>query len=116
MNQLTPLLVLVCVGCVSQPVVRPPLVAANQRPEVRELPLDPREEALPDGVPTTPGESAVEPIEEAMPAPMAGILISESRAARDVRLRPYPDPITGSLDLFPNLIPRSFNYIHCPSP
>ncbi len=87
MNQVVGLLTLVCVGCVSQPVVRPPLVAANQRPEVRELPLDPREEVLPEGVPTLPGESVVEPIEEAEPAPMAGILISESRAARDVLFR-----------------------------
>ena len=42
---------------------------------------------MPEGIPTSPGEEAVDPIEEGEVAPRSGILISEARAARDALFR-----------------------------
>lgn len=89
-------------GCGASTVRQRPLVAENRRPEGRELPPDPFEEPLPDGVPTDPPEDWVEPLEEGscVPGPgnrgadapcpsWSGVAVSEARAMRDgmVRLR-----------------------------
>jgi hypothetical protein len=82
-----------------------PLVAEDRRPEVRELPQDPRLEALPDGTPSDPPENFVEPLEagscvavgsKVLPSapcpPQSGLLVSEARAARDAMFRiRYPE-------------------------
>lgn len=91
-------------GAATSAEVRP-LVADARRPEARELPPDPRVEALPDGTPADPPENFVEPVEvgscvavgskvlPSAPCPsQGGILVSEARAARDgmFRIR-YPE-------------------------
>jgi len=63
------------------------MVAESRRPELREMPQSPRDEALPEGIPTNPGEAAVDPIEAGEASPRSGILISEARAARDALFR-----------------------------
>lgn len=91
MTRALPLVVL-ALGCASTP--RPtPAIPLTRAPEVRELPSDPAEEALPPGTP--PGES-IEPLEAGscydatgvrggnQPCPSrSGLLVSEARAVRD---------------------------------
>jgi hypothetical protein len=101
-------LVLLLSGCGASTVGQTrPLVADDRRPEARELPLDPRLEALPEGTPTDPPEDFVEPVEAGScieadteiaagagyPCPsQSGILVSEARAVRDAMFRiRYPE-------------------------
>jgi hypothetical protein len=101
-------LALLAMGCgAAQTAVRP-LVAEDRRPEARELPIDVRDELLPDGTPTEPGEDYVMPVtagecipehgmtvppsdeEQVIPGPCPtqdGILVSEARANRDALYR-----------------------------
>jgi hypothetical protein len=99
-------LMVLSVGCGgATTVVARPMVAENRRPEARELPQDPAQEALPEGIPTDPPETHVEALEAGScvsedgstvaqgPCPAAsGLVISEARAARDAlyRIR-YPE-------------------------
>lgn len=94
MRKLAVLLVLLS-GCAATqtPEVRP-LVAEARRPEARELPVDPRDEPLPEGTPVTPGEDYVMPVTAGEcagatePCPAEdGIQVSEARANRDALFR-----------------------------
>ena len=78
-------LVLGTMGCATVPPPPTPIfIAESRRPEERELPLNPRTEQLPSGF---SGEEWVEPLEQGAVALKAGLLISESRAARDILVR-----------------------------
>lgn len=96
MKGLAAALMVLAVGCgASTATTVRPLVAENRQPEARELPPDPVEEALPEGIPTDPPETAVEALEAGscppdavQPCPaQSGILVSEARAARDALFR-----------------------------
>ena len=93
------LLVIFGCGAAQTPEVRP-LVAEDRRPEARELQGDVRDEPLPEGVPVTPGEDYVMPIEAGQclndegtvvsegPCPdESGLMVSEARANRDALYR-----------------------------
>lgn len=82
---------LFCTGCTAERVAtRGPFVEADHRPESKPLPPNPREEKL-DGEFSMP--EWVEAIEQGEAAPRAGILISESRAARDALFRARYDEL-----------------------
>lgn len=95
MRKLVVIVVLFSFGCgASQtPQVRP-LVAEGRRPEAREQVQDVRDEPLPEGTPTTPGEDYVMPVTagecegvtETCPAE-SGLMVSEARANRDALYR-----------------------------
>lgn len=95
MRKLVVIVVLFSFGCgASQaPQVRP-IVAEDRRPEARALPIDVREEPLPEGTPVTPGEDYVVPVTAGEcegatePCPAEdGIQVSEARANRDALYR-----------------------------
>lgn len=97
---LIPLLIFMYACAATQtPEVRP-MVAEDRRPEARELPADVRDEPLPEGTPTTPGEDYVMPVERGQclndegtavsegPCPdQSGLVVSEARANRDALYR-----------------------------
>jgi hypothetical protein len=95
MRKLLVIAVLFSFGCgaAQTPEVRP-IVAEDRRPEARELPIDVRDEPLPEGTPVTPGEDYVMPVtagecaEATEPCPAEdGIMVSEARANRDALYR-----------------------------
>lgn len=76
------------------------MVSADRRPEARELPAEPDDKPLPEGIPREPGEDHVVPLERGQcvsedgsrvaPGPCpdwSGIAVSEARAARDALYR-----------------------------
>lgn len=76
------------IGCAT-PSAYVPTVAVERRVEDRALPPDPTTESLPPGTP--PGEW-VEPAEKGQTLTKSGIIVSESRAARDALFRVrYPE-------------------------
>jgi len=77
-------LVIFAVGCgaAQTPEVRP-LVAEDRRPEARELPQDARDEALPEGTPTEPGEGYVVPVDAGECIPPGGIQMPDSEDDED---------------------------------
>jgi hypothetical protein len=101
MRKLFIILAFFVMGCGAAQTPEPrPLVGEDRRPEARELPVDVRDEPLPEGTPATPGEDYVMPIEEGQclndegtavsegPCPDEnGIMVSEARANRDALYR-----------------------------
>lgn len=85
-------LILACMGCATTrgPVTPMPELADARRPELRTLPPTPREEVLPGEF---HGEEWVLPIEQGEAASKPGLLVSESRMARDILFRTRYDEL-----------------------
>jgi hypothetical protein len=86
---LAAVLAVAVVGCASAPRPRPFTIAEEQWVERRDLPPSPRDEELADIPADDPGEGYVEPYEPgATDNPtVPGLVVSESRAARDALFR-----------------------------
>jgi hypothetical protein len=78
------------VGCVTpqKPVVQ--FIPDTRRPELEPLPPNPRDEALEGAF---VGEEWVEPLLKGHEAPKSGLLVSASRAARDILFRTRYDEL-----------------------
>lgn len=90
MKRYTLLFACLC-ACATAPKVEPlPFIPEARRPEVRELPANPREEKL-EG--SFNGSEWVEPAEKGQTLAKAGMLVSETRMARDILFRTRYDEL-----------------------
>lgn len=81
-------LMLAC-ACATVPPAKPePFIEVARRPESHELPPNPREEKL-----DFKGDEWVEPAEKGQTLAKAGMLVSESRMARDIVFRARYDEL-----------------------